>query len=326
MQDRFSRFAIALAVGLASSLPALAADEKLVAISTIVETPALNETREGVILALEEAGFIEGENLKIDYQNANGNMPTQQQIAQKFVGEGADVIVAITTPTGQAMASATSDIPIVFASVADPLKAKLIPQYAKPGGNITGISDAAPIGKQVDLIREILPEIKSIGYVYNPGLDNAVITLEWLKETSAEYGIEVVASPAPTPNEVVPATRKLVGKVNAIYVPNDTTVVASLEAVIKVGQDTHTPIFAGETGAVHRGVVASVGLNYISVGKVAGQMVADVLNGTAPGEIDAVLAYNLLDEFKVVVNLGAADSMGVKLPESLLLSATEIIE
>lgn len=326
MKDTPVRFAFALGMGLAAAFPALAAETKSVAISTIVETPALSETREGVIEGLKENGFVEGENLTVDYQNANANMPTQQQIAQKFVGNAPDVIVAITTPTAQAMLSATSEIPIVFASVTDPVQAKLIAQYEQPGGNITGISDAAPVGRQVALMREIVPELKTIGYVYNPGLDNAVVTLKWLNEQTEPLGIKVIASPAPTPNEVIPATRKLVGKVEAIYVPNDSTVVASLEAVIKVGQDTRTPIFAGETGAVHRGVVGSVGLDYISVGKVAGQMAADILNGAKPGEIDAVIAYNLLDHFKVVLNRGAARRMGAEIPESVISTATEVID
>ena len=304
-----------------------AQDMKSVAISTIVEVPALTETRDGVIEGLAANGFEEGKNITIDYQNANGNMPTQQQIAKKFAGERPDVIVAITTPTSQAMVSTVpSDIPIVFATVTDPIKAKLIEAYSKPGPNITGVSDAAPIKQQVELMREVMPDLKTLGFIYNPGLDNAVSTLEKLRETVEPLGIEIVESPSPTSNEVVPAARKLVGKVDAIYVPNDTTVVAVLEAIVKVGQDTDTPIFAGETGAVGRGVVASVGLDYVAVGKVAGEMAAKVLNGTSPGDIPAVLAYETLTDFKVVVNPASAEAMGLELPQSLMDRATEIIQ
>ncbi|MEM8665702.1 MAG: ABC transporter substrate-binding protein, partial [Pseudomonadota bacterium] len=272
------------------------------------------------------AGFVEGENITIDYQNANGNMPTQQQIAKKFAGDRPDVIVSITTPTSQAMISTVGDIPIVFATVTDPIKAKLIDKFEKPGGNITGVSDAAPIKQQVDLMLEVLPDLKTIGYVYNPGLDNAVATLEVLRSVVEPKGITVVESPSPTSNEVIPASRRLVGDVDAIYVPNDTTVVAALEAIVKVGQDTDTPIFAGETGAVGRGVLASVGLDYVAIGKVAGDMAAQVLNGANPGDIDAVLAYEMLTDFKVVVNPAAAEAMGVELPKSLMDRATEVIK
>jgi len=303
-----------------------AAEMKNVAISTIVEVPALNETRQGIVEALAERGYVEGETITIDYQNANGNMPTQQQIAKKFIGANPDVIIPITTPTSQAMVAATSEIPIVFATVTDPVKARLISQYENPGANVTGVSDAAPISQQVDLMTSIVPNLKKIGFVYNPGLDNALATLGWLKEQAAKRGIEIVESAAPTTNEVVLATRKLVGKVDAIYVPNDTTVVAALEAIVKVGQDVDLPIFAGETGAVERGVIASVGLDYIAVGRVAGDMAADVLDGKPVGEIDAVIAYNVVTEFKVYVNLKAAEAMGATVPEDVLARATKIIE
>lgn len=305
---------------------AYADDMKSIGISTIVEVPALTDTRDGIIAALAARGYVEGENLKIDYQNANGNMPTQQQIAKKFVGGGHDVLMPITTPTSQAMVAATSDIPIVFSTVTDPVKAKLISQYEKPGANVTGVSDAAPIEPQLDMFMEIVPGLKKIGFVYNPGLDNALATLGWVKEHGATRGIEVVESPAPTTNEVILATKKLVGKVDAIYIPNDTTIVAALEAIVKIGQDTDTPVFTGETGGVERGAIASVGLDYVAIGEVAGNMAADVLEGKTVGDIDSVIAYKVVDNFKVVINKGAADRMGVTIPESVMSRATQVIE
>lgn len=324
-RPRTGLLAVAFAAG-AFATPVLAQDMKHVAISTIVEVPALNETKEGVLQGLAEAGFKEGETLAVDYQNANGNMPTQQQIAKKFAGEAPDVIVAITTPTAQAMAASAPDIPIVFASVTDPVKAKLVEGYEPNGGMITGVSDAAPIKQQMDLFLKLVPETKKVGFIYNPGLDNAVATLGWVREDLEARGIEVVESPSPTTNEVIPAARKLVGQVDFIYVPNDTTVVAALEAIVKVGQDTQTPIFAGETGAVGRGTIAGLGLDYIALGKIAGKMTADILNGTAPGDIAPVLAYEQLSDFKVVLNPSAAEAMGVTIPEDVMSMATDVIE
>ncbi|MBW8635645.1 ABC transporter substrate-binding protein [Hoeflea sp. WL0058] len=315
----------AIVLGVAAT-SAFADDMKKVAISTIVEVPALTDTKQGIIDALAARGYVDGETITIDYQNANGNMPTQQQIAKKFVGDSPDIIMPITTPTSQAMVSATSDIPIVFSTVTDPVKAKLISQYEKPGGNVTGVSDAAPIEPQLDLFQEIVPDLKKIGFIYNPGLDNAVATLGWVKEFGAPRGIEVVESPAPTTNEVILATKKLIGEVDAIYIPNDTTIVAALEAIVKVGQDVDLPIFTGETGGVERGAIASVGLDYIGIGEIAGNMAADVLEGKPVGEIDAVIAYKVLDKFKVVINKGAAERMGVTIPESVMAQATQVIE
>ena len=308
-----------MAAGVAQGAP------KKVAISIIVEVPQLVETKTGVLKGLAEKGFAEGKDITVEYQVANGNMPTQQQIAKKFVGDNPDVIVAITTPTAQAMATATKDIPIVFATVTDPVKAKLIPQYKAPGGNITGVSDAAPIAEQLKLFRELVPNLKKIGFVYNPGLDSSKATLEWMQEQGAKLGIQVVEAAAPTANEVIPAARKLVGNVDAIYVPNDTTVVAALETVIKVGQETKTPVFTGETRGVDRGAAASVGLDYIEVGRMAGHMAAEILNGKKPGEIDAVIAYQKLPTFVVVVNKGSAELMGIKIPDAVLSRASRVV-
>ncbi|MBO6899978.1 MAG: ABC transporter substrate-binding protein [Rhizobiaceae bacterium] len=317
---------ILAAASFAFVVNANADDMKKVAISTIVEVPALLETKEGVLKGLAEEGFVEGQNLEVDYQNANGNMPTQQQIAKKFIGDNPDVIVPITTPTSQAVIASTDTIPIVFTTVTDPIKAKLIPQYEKPGGNVTGVSDAAPIQQQVALMQELVPDLKAIGYIYNPGLDNALATLEVLKRETEELGIAIFESPAPTTNEVALATKKLIGQVDAVYVPNDTTVVAALESIIKVGEDVDLPVFAGETGAVARGVIASVGLDYVELGRITGHMAARVLNGENPGDIDAVIAYQVLTNFKVAVNKKAAEAMGVTIPDAVLARATEIIE
>jgi putative tryptophan/tyrosine transport system substrate-binding protein len=324
MKGRSWTTMLAIVAGL-GALPAAAAD-RTIAISIVVEVPQLVETKEGVLKGMADKGVTADKGFKIEYQTANGNMPTQQQIAKKFVGEGVDVIVAITTPTAQAMAAATKDIPIVFATVTDPVKAKLIDQYKHPGGNITGVSDAAPIAEQLKLFRELVPNLKRIGFVYNPGLDSSKATLSWMQEQTKPFGITVVEAAAPTTNEVIPSTRKLVGNVDAIYVPNDTTVVAALETVIKVGQETKTPVFTGETRGVERGAVASLGLNYIEVGRLAGHMVAEILAGKKAGDIDAVIAYEAMPNFNVVVNKSAAASMGVSIPAAVLSRATKVVD
>jgi len=323
------RLGALLGLGLAALTIAAghAEDAKRIGISTIVEVPQLVETKDGVLAALAERGFVVGKNLSVDYQSANGNAPTQQQIAKKFVGDKVDLIVAITTPTAQAMAAATSDIPIVFTAVTDPVKAKLIEQFAKPGHNITGVSDAAPIAEQLKLFREIKPAIKTLGFVYNPGLDSSKASLGWMKEAATAQGVNVVESTAPTTNEVIPAVRKLIGSVDAIYIPNDTTVVAALESVVKIGEETSTPVFTGETRGVERGALASLGLNYTDVGRFTGNMVADILSGKSKvGETDAVLAYKVLPKFAIVINEGAAGRMNTPLPASVVSKATKAVK
>ena len=324
--DRLIRMSPTLGLILATCSAVHAADTKKIAVSMIVEVPQLVQTKDGVLAGLSERGFSDGKNLSVEYQTANGSTPTQQQIARKFVGEVPDVIVAITTPTTQAMVAATKDIPIVFATVIDPVKARVISKYDKPGGNVTGVSDAPPVAQQLRLIREILPSLKKLGFIYNPSLDSSKATLEWINEQGKLLGIEVVESPAPTANEVIPAARKLVGKVDAIFIPNDTTVVASIEAIVKIGEETKTPIFTGETRGVERGGIASVGLNYTDVGRLAGHMVAEVLSGKKPGDIDAIIAYQKLPNLDVYVNKRSASAMGVAIPETVLARATKVVE
>jgi len=323
---RLIRMSPTLGLILATCSAVHAADTKKIAVSMIVEVPQLVQTKDGVLAGLSERGFSDRKNLSVEYQTANGSMPTQQQIARKFVGEMPDVIVAITTPTTQAMVAATKDIPIVFATVIDPVKAKVIGKYDKPGGNVTGVSDAPPIAQQLRLIREILPSLKKLGFIYNPSLDSSKATLEWINEQGKLLGIEVVESPAPTANEIIPAARKLVGKVDAIFIPNDTTVVASIEAIVKIGEETKTPIFTGETRGVERGGIASVGLNYTEVGRLAGHMVAEVLSGKKPGDIDAIIAYQKLPNLDVYVNKRSASAMGVAIPQTVLAHATKVVE
>jgi len=323
MTRSFMLLAAAAVLGLGAL--SATAETRHVAITTIVEVPALLETKQGILEALAERGYVEGDTLEISYQNANGNMPTQQQIAAKFVAEAPDVIVAITTPTAQSVVAQRTNIPIVFTAVTDPVKAKLIEGYGPPAENVTGVSDAAPLGAQLALFREILPGLKKLGFVYNPGLDNSLAALERMTTLAAEMGIEIVASAAPTTNEVSVATRRLVGNVDAIYVPNDSTVVSVAETVFKVGQDTDTPVFLGETSGVARGALGSVGMNYVALGRIGGEMVADILDGKPVGEIEPVIAYEVLTEFPVVLNLDAARKMGVELPQSLIDRASTVI-
>jgi len=323
---KFTGLAAATIAVASLTTSAIAADMKVVGLSTIVEVPALLDVKNGIIEGLAEKGFVEGKNLKIVYENANGNMPTQQQIAKKFAGMRPDLIIGITTPTSQALAAATRDIPMIFTAVTDPIKAKLITQFKKPGGRITGISDIAPLARQLDLMLEIIPGTKKIGFIYNPGLDNAVAALAVLRKAADAKGVEIVESPAPTSNEVIVAARKLVGKVQAIYVPNDTTVVAALEAIVKVAQDTDTPLFAGETSAVERGALASIGHNYKLGGVHTGYMAAAVLNGANPGDIDALRLADLNDAMNLYINRGSAEKMGVTVPQAVLDRAFTLID
>jgi putative ABC transport system substrate-binding protein len=298
------------------------ADDVFVAVTAIVEHPALDACRDGVRDELKAAGFEEGKNLKFAYESAQGNPGTAVQIAQKFVGENPTVIVPISTPSAQAVIAATSDIPVVFTAVTDPVGAKLVANAEKPGGNVTGMSDLSPLQKHLDLIRQVVPTAKKIGVPYNPGEANAVTLVNLLKEKAAPMGLKIVEAPAPKSADVQAAAQSLVGKADVIYVPTDNTIVSALEAVIGVGIDNKLPVFAGDTDSVKRGAIAAVGFDYYDVGRQTGKIVVRILKGEKPGDI-AVQGVEITQLF---VNPGAAQKMGVTLPEALVSSAKEVVK
>lgn len=312
---------LALAASVAMSLPVQAADVT-VAVTAIVEHPALDATRDGVKDALEEAGYKDGEGMTFVYQSAQGNAATAAQIARQFVGQAPDVIVPISTPSAQAVVSATRDIPVVFTAVSDPVGAQLVKDMENPGGNVTGISDMSPVGDHVDLIKEILPEAKTIGFLYNSGEANSVSLLEAFKEAAEAAGLSVVESAATKSAEVQGAARALVGRADAIYVPTDNTIISALEGAVSVAEEAKLPLFTADTDSVERGSLAALGFNYYDVGKQTGEVVVRVLKGENPGEIPVKVAAGT----DLVINKGAAERMGVTLPESVVSRATKVVE
>ena len=265
-----------------AAAPALAqapAGTKHIGVTAMVDTPQLLEVRDGMIKHLGELGYVQGKNLTVEYKSAQGDFANAQQIARQFAGESLDVIVPITTPSAQAVVAATKTTPVVFSTVTDALKARVVPKLQQPGGNVTGVTDWVPIDRQIALVREIVPGMKRLGFVYDPGLDNSRVFLSVLEEEAKKLGFTLVPAPSVTTNEVSSAGRSLVGKVDAIYVPNDTTVLAGLEALIKVGQDTQIPIFTGERRGVERGAVACIGYDFGEMGAVTADLVDKVLKG-----------------------------------------------
>ena len=312
---------LAFAASVALILPA-SAENVTVAVTAIVEHPALDAARDGVKEALEAAGYKEGENLPFVSQSAQGNPATAAQIARQFVGDAPNVIVPISTPSAQAVVSATRDIPVVFTAVSDPLGAQLVKDMDKPGGNVTGLSDMSPVAEHVALIKEILPNVKTIGYLYNSGEANSVSLLAVLKAEAEKAGLTVVESAATKSAEVQGAARALVGRADAIYIPTDNTIISALEGAVAVAEEAKLPLFTADTDSVSRGSIAALGFNDHDVGKQTGEVVVRILKGENPGDIAVKVAAGS----DLVINKTAASKMGVTLPESVVKRATRTIE
>jgi putative ABC transport system substrate-binding protein len=233
-----------------------------------------------------------------------------------------DVIVPISTPSAQAVVAATSDIPVVFTAVTDPVGAKLVQDPERPGGNVTGMSDLSPIDKHMDLVKELMPGLTRLGVIYNPGEANAVTLVGLIKAEAPPRGIEVVEAAAPKSSDVLAAAQSLVGKVDAIYVPTDNTVVTALEAIVQVGTSNRVPVVAGDTDSVARGAIAALGFDYADVGRQTGAIVLRVLNGENPGDIPV----EQIEITRLHLNPKAAEAMGLELPPAVLERADVTVE
>lgn len=298
------------------------AADKFVAVTAIVEHPALDAVRDGVKEALIKEGFEEGKNLKWRYQSAQGNTGTAAQIARQFIGEKPDAIVAIGTPSAQALVAATKTIPIVYSAVTDPIAAQLVKSLDGSGTNVTGSSDALELEKQVDLIKQVVPQAKRVGIVYNPGEANSSVVVKQLKELLPKSGMTLVEASAPRSVDVGSAARSLVGKVDVIYTNTDNNVVSAYEALVKVGNESRIPLIAADTDSVKRGAIAALGVSYKGLGEQAGVIVARILKGEKPGDIPSETAKVL----ELFVNPAAAQKQGVKLSDEFIKSAKVVVK
>ncbi len=303
--------------------------EYTVAISQFVEHPSLDATREGFVAALKDAGIEEGKNLKLDFNNAQADPTNNLSIAQKLSGESYDLIYAIATPSAQAIVQQEKEDPILFAAVTDPLAAELVDKLDKPSGNVTGASDTNPeaITQLMEYIAANFADVKSVGVVINEGESNAVIMADYAEQALAKHDIKLVKAPVTNTSEVKQAADSLVGKVDAIFITLDNTVVSGVDAIIQVANDNDIPFFSSDRDTVEKGAFATVGFKYYDHGYEAGQMAVQILkDGKKPSDL-AVTAPTKLD---LILNLKAAAEQGIEVTDAMKAAvkdpATNIIE
>lgn len=298
------------------------AQAQSVAVTSIVEHPALDSVKDGIQETLTKAGYTEAKGLKWQFQTAQGNTAIAAQIARKFIGDNPDVIVAIATPSAQAVVAATKTIPVVYSAVTDPVAAQLVPGWTASGTNVTGVSDALALNTQIELIQKIVPDAKRIGIVYNPGEANSVVVVKQLREALPKIGMSLVEATAARTVDVGAAARSLVGKVDVIYTSTDNNVVSAFEALVKVANSAKIPLVASDTDSVKRGAIAALGVNYHDLGVQTGKIVVRILKGEKPGDIPSETSVGQ----QLFVNPAAAQKQGVTLSDALLKSAAEIIK
>jgi putative ABC transport system substrate-binding protein len=319
---RLIRAALALVPVCAAiaAAPVLAA-EKSVMVTAIVDHPALDAVREGARDELKAAGYEAGKNLKWEYQSAQGNAGTAGQITRKFIGENPDVIVAIATPSAQSLVAATKTIPIVYSAVADPIAAQLVKDWKPSGTNVTGLSHMLDLNKQIDIMKKVVPNVKRVGIVYNPGEVNSAVVVKQLKALLEQRGIALLDVAAPRTVDVAPAAKSLIGKVDMIYSTTDNNVVSTYESLVKVCNDAKIPLVASDTDSVKRGAIAAYGVNFYDLGRETGKVVVRILHGEKPGDIASSVSKNL----ELFVNPAAAQKQGITLSADFLKQANKIV-
>ena len=307
-------------LGVAGPSPCQAEKIKI-GVTVIVSHPALEADQKGFEKALKDAG-IEAE---YDYQNAQGEMANAQTIAQKFADDPSIKMVhAIATPTAQAACKVVKDKPVVYSSVTDPVGAGLVKTMAADpaNGNVTGVSDAWPVERQIALYHKLVPKAKKWGTIYNAGDQNSVKSIGWSKAAFEKLGLELVEVTISSSNEVYTAAQSLVGRVDAIYITSDNMVASAFQSVTKVANQNKLPLFVGNTDQVKLGAAGALGFDYFQIGYTAGKKAAAVLKGKKPSEVPS----GLTEDVNLHLNLKSAAAQGVTIPEDLIKTAKEVIK
>lgn len=285
-------------------------DIKTIGITQLVEHPSLDKARNGFIKALEDKGYKDGKNIKIDYQNAQNDMLTTQTIANKFVSDKKDLIYAVSTPSAQAAYNSTKDIPILITAVTDPVAAGLVKSLDKPEGNLSGTSDYISIDKNLELIKTLVPKAKTIGVLYSTSEVNSKIQVEMLKKYASKNNYKVVEKGISSSNEINQAISSLSKNIDVLYVPTDNLIVSSMPIVSKIATDNKIPVIASEDGSVKSGALACQGIDYEKLGYKTGEIAVKVLNGEKVSNIP----ISTLDDTQIIINEDVLNLLSMKKP------------
>lgn len=287
-----------------------AADGKTYKIGVIqlVEHAALDAANQGFVAALDDAGI----SYEIDQQNAQNDQSACQTIAEKLVNDGNDLILAIATPAAQAVAGATSEIPILVTAVTDPADAGLVESNEVPGGNVSGTSDLTPVNEQIDLLKQLIPGAEKVGILYCSAESNSVFQAEMAQAACEKAGLTSEVFTVSSSNEIQQVVESMVGKVDALYAPTDNTIAAGMATVCMVANDNGLPVICGESGMVDAGGLATYGIDYYQLGYMAGEQAIEILvNGADISNMP--IGYLSADRCELKTNQETADALGIDL-------------
>lgn len=285
-----------------------------IGILQLIDHEALNGARDGFIASLKDAGYVEGENLNLDIQNAQNDQSNLKSMSQRFVSNNVDLILAISTPAAQSVASETTSIPILVTAVTDLVDAKLVDSNEKPGANITGTNDMNPIKDQMDLLKKLVPEAKTIGLLYTSGEPNSSLQATIATTAAKELGLEVIEKTVTNSNDVQQVAQSLVTKVDAIYIPTDNILASSMPIVADIAKTNKMPVICGEPNMVKSGGLATIGIDYYKLGYQTGNMAIKILKDEA---VPADMPVESLKDMEYVINEQSVNDIGITIPEDL---------
>lgn len=287
----------------------------VVGVLQLTSHPALDLIYEGIVDALKQEGFVDGETMKLDFQNAQGDQSNLNSMSKRFVSQEAALMIGIATPSAQALANSSTEIPIILGAVTDPSGAGLVKDNENPGGNITGVSDLTPIKEQFELIKEILPEAKKIGILYSSSEDNSIVQAKQAIQIAEEMGYETVTSTVASTNDVSQVSSSLASQVDAVWVPTDNMIASAMSTLVAVADEKNIPIFPAVDTMVDEGGLATVGLNQYELGILTGKMAATVLKGDNK---PTTMPIQYLDQGEIIINQDKAKQLGITIPEYVL--------
>lgn len=292
-----------------------------VGVLQFVSHPSLDLIYKGIQEGLAEEGYKDDQ-LKLDFMNSEGDQSKVATMSKQLVSNGNDIVVGIATPAAQGLASVTKDLPVIMAAITDPIGANLVKDLKNPGGNITGVSDHNPAQQQVELIKALTPDVKTIGALYSSSEDNSKTQVEEFKEYAEKAGFKVETFAVPSTNEIASTVNVMTSKVDAIWVPIDNTIASAFPTVVSSNQTAKKPIYPSATAMVEAGGLASVVVDQRDLGVATGKMIAQVLKGAKPADTPV----NVFSTGKSVVNKKLAKELGITIPESILKEAGQVIE
>ncbi len=285
-----------------------------VGILQLTSHPALDEIHRGIIAALKEEGFISGKNIKIDFQNAQNDQSNLKSMSQRFENEDAAVMIGIATPVAQSLANTTKTTPIVMGAISDPIGAGLVKDLKHPGGNITGVQHKEPIALQLQLIKTIMPELKTIGVLHTSSDDSSAAEVKEFSQLAQKTGIKVKEYTITSTNDIQQVSATMASNVQAIYIPNDNTVASGFQTVLKNANQNKIPIFPSTSEMTRQGGLATVSVSQYELGKMTGKMTAAILKGKDPAD----MAIEYPTKGTTYLNQKQAQQLGIDLPNELV--------